>query len=333
MQSHPKETEYVPPDVESEEDDDEVVMDLDANLKKQHKHPGNQRASVSAEVFGVNNVKKAYVPKVVEKSQDAKDRIKSRLEQAFMFALLDKKEKTIVLNAMEEHTYKKGDTVIKQGDDGDVLYCVDSGSLKCFRVMSKEEPAPGTFLKTYGPGDSFGELALLYNAPRAASIIAEVDSVLFSQDRECFSNIVKEATIKRRQRFEEFVNKVELLQDLDPYERGQLADCLTTQTYQKGDTIIKQGDVGERFYLIESGTAKAVKTGSGKEEVVFEYKENDYFGELAQLKGDVRAASIIATSEVMVAWIERKAFKRLLGPIEEVQKRNAGRYDKYVKSA
>jgi len=92
---------------------------------------------------------------------------------------------------------------------------------------------------------------------------------------------VKQATIKRRQRFEEFVNKVELLQDLDPYERGQLADCLTTQTYPKGDTIIKQGDVGERFYLIESGTAKAVKSGSGGDEVVFEYKENDYFGELA----------------------------------------------------
>lgn len=336
MANIPKEDkgDYVPPDVDSddEEEEGEAVMDLDANLKVNKKQSNVQRASVSAEVFGMNNVKKAYEEKVVDKSDDTKKRIAARLDQAFMFALLDNKEKTIVLNAMEEHTFKKGDTVIKQGDDGDVLFCVDSGALNCYRKMKKDDEEPGTLLKTYGPGDAFGELALLYNAPRAATIIADDDSVCFSLDRDCFNNIVKEATVKRRERFEEFVNKVELLQDLDPYERGQLADVLTTETHQAGDTIITQGESGEKFYLIESGTAKAVKTGDGGEEVVFEYKENDYFGELALLKDDVRAASIVATSELMVAWIERKAFKRLLGPIEEVLKRNADKYDKFVKS-
>jgi len=46
-------------------------------------------------------------------------------------------------------------------------------------------------LKTYKPGEAFGELALLYNAPRAATIKAKTESILFSLDRECFNHIVK----------------------------------------------------------------------------------------------------------------------------------------------
>jgi cAMP-dependent protein kinase regulator len=54
------------------------------------------------------------------------------------------------------------------------------------------------YLKSYGEGEAFGELALLYNAPRAASIIAKTDCVLFALDRFTFNNIVKDAAIKRR---------------------------------------------------------------------------------------------------------------------------------------
>jgi len=326
---------YEAPDINSDDEDDEGddVPDLDTLRKQSKKIGGGQRISVSAEVYGLNNEKGNYVPTVVPKSDEAKERISKRLSQAFMFASLDEKEKNIVLNAMSEHNFKKDDVVIKQGDDGDVLYCVDSGKLNCFRKFNKEDEEPGKFLKSYEPGESFGELALLYNAPRAATIIADDDAVCFSLDRDCFNNIVKEATIKRRERFEEFVNKVELLQELDAYERGQLADCLNTENYNEGDYIIKQGDQGDRFYLIEEGTAIAEKQVDGGEaEKVLDYKENDYFGELALLKDDVRAASIKCTSAVRVAWIERTAFKRLLGSLEEILKKNSAKYEKYLSS-
>jgi len=46
---------------------------------------------------------------------------------------------------MREHTFAKGDVIIKQGDDGDVLYCVDSGKLHCHRKINKDDEHPGTF--------------------------------------------------------------------------------------------------------------------------------------------------------------------------------------------
>lgn len=76
-----------------------------------------------------------------------------------------------------------------------------------------------TYLKTYVGGEAFGELALLYNAPRAATIRSKTESVCFKLDRDCFNHVVKESSIKRRERYEATLAKVELLNDMDRYER------------------------------------------------------------------------------------------------------------------
>ena len=73
---------------------------------------------------------------------------------------------------------------------------MEEGQLDCSKVFTKD--GEDVYLKTYQPGESFGELALLYNAPRAASIKSKTACTLFALDRECFNHIVKEAAIKKR---------------------------------------------------------------------------------------------------------------------------------------
>ena len=82
---------------------------------------------------------------------------------------------------MEEKKSFKNEAVIKEGDDGDSLYVVGQGSLSCTKIFKgNTEP---TFLKKYEPGEAFGELALLYNAPRAATITADEECLLYALDR------------------------------------------------------------------------------------------------------------------------------------------------------
>ena len=64
--------------------------------------------------------------------------LRNRLSQAFMFSNLNPEELEIVLGAMQKVTFAAGTTVITQGEDGDNLYVVETGKLKCSRV-----PSPG----------------------------------------------------------------------------------------------------------------------------------------------------------------------------------------------
>lgn len=115
---------------------------------------------------------------------------------------------------------------------------MDSGELDCFRRFTKD--GEEKFLKTYVPGESFGELALLYNAPRAATIKAKTTATLFSLDRDCFNNIVKESAVKKRERYESFLSKVEILDQMDAYERAQICDALKTRSFKANEYIIRQ---------------------------------------------------------------------------------------------
>lgn len=201
--------------------------------------------------------------------------------------------------------------------------------MECYKQFKKDEEPK--LVKTYNPGESFGELALLYNAPRAASIKAVTETVLFALDRQTFNNIVKDAAMKRRERFEEVLSKIELLEPMDPYERSQIVDGVTIESFNEGDYIIKQGEPGTRFYFIEDGTAIATKVLQGKTEpeVVYEYKSGDYFGELALLHNEPRQANIIATSKISLLALERDTFDRMLGPLKDILKRNAVKYEKF----
>jgi cAMP-dependent protein kinase regulator len=108
-----------------------------------------------------------------------------------MFNALDEKEMQVVIDAIEEVKSPAGAFIIKEGQQGDCMYVLESGSLLCTKVL-KGQTEP-TKLKTYVPGEGFGELALLYNAPRAATIQAVEDSIVWKLDRDTFNHIVKDA--------------------------------------------------------------------------------------------------------------------------------------------
>jgi cAMP-dependent protein kinase regulator len=120
--------------------------------------------------------------------------------------------------------------------------------------------------------------------------------------------------------YEGFLEEVPLLSTLTPYERSKIADALETKKYPPGTEIIREGDIGESFYILESGQAQVYRRGN--DQPVKNYSKGDYFGELALLNDAPRAASVISQTEVKVAMLGKNGFQRLLGPVEGIMRRN-----------
>jgi len=136
--------------------------------------------------------------------------------------------------------------------------------MQCTKVIEGEKQS----LKQYKAGDVFGELALLYNAPRAATIQAETESLLWVLDRQTFNHIVKDASQKKREKYENFLSTVPILQNMDHYERSKLADAIKEKKFTSGSQVIKQGEQGDSFYILVDGDAYVTLNASGDEVVM-----------------------------------------------------------------
>ena len=319
----------------SEEDPDDVDNQISyEELIAKKKSSNAPRIGVSAEVYGEFNKKEDFVARKIPKAPEQILSIKARILHSFLFGALEPKDIEVVIGAMEERKFAKDEDVIKQGDNGDCIYIVESGNLDCYKQFKKDEEPKK--VKEYGPGDTFGELALLYNSPRAATIRAVTEVVTWVLDRATFINIVKDAAQKKREHYEDVLKKVDILSTIDAYELTQVSDALRSTTFHSGDYIIKEGEIGDVFYILEQGecvATKCLEPGKPDEEIK-EYKEGDYFGERALIKGEPRYANIIAKSElVKVISLDRDSFKRLLGPIEEILKRNMDKYQTFIVKA
>ena len=100
----------------------------------------------------------------------------------------------------------------------------------------------------------------------------------------------------------------------------QLTDSLEADSFKAGKAIIKEGDDGDRLYLVKAGSVKITKKGAeGKEEEEIEtVGPSGFFGELALLTGNKRAATATAVDDVQVLSIKQKVFDKLFGSIGEL---------------
>lgn len=116
---------------------------------------------------------------------------------------------------------------------------------------------------------------------------------------------------------------------MDPYERSKVTDALKEESFRSEEYIIRDGDAGDKFYIIVAGSAVATKHLDGSEVKVMEYQPGGYFGERALITNEVRAANIVATSDCKCLSLERDTFARLLGPLNDILKRNMDTYKKF----
>ncbi|KAI5300659.1 hypothetical protein KEM55_005915 [Ascosphaera atra] len=290
-----------------------------------------RRTSVSAESMNPATCSAdSWAPPHHPKTPEQLARLEKSIASNILFRNLDEEQMRTVLDALVEKPIPaKGIKIIAQGDVGDFFYVIESGLFDVYKHQSGSVQSGkgglGQKVATLKEGEFFGELALMYNAPRSASVVsADAKSTLWALDRVTFRRILMDSAFQRRRMYEAFLEEVPILEPLKSYERSKVADALRTVKFNPGETIINEGEPGDRFYLLEAGTANAYKSVLPEEEQpVMRYRRGDYFGELALLEDRPRQATVIAESEVKVAMLDRDGFQRLLGPVQGIMRRTS----------
>jgi len=89
-----------------------------------------------------------------------------------------------------------------------------------------------------------------------------------------------------------------------------LEDGKLGKTYSDGNIIVRQGEVGDRMFVIQSGRVRVTRAVDGREVVLAELKEGDFFGEMAIIDREERSATVSAVGDVRLLSIDKKNFLR-----------------------
>ena len=170
---------------------------------------------------------------------------------------------------------------------------------------------------SYTSGDCFGELALLYDEPRAATIIASEPSKLWEIDIDTYKNIVVNGNSARTGELKKIIQRVEQFSSLGPDELQNMADALKTEDFSDGEQIVGFGELcndESKFYIIDTGEASVeIPNKEGILSRVATLTEGKYFGELAILNDEPRKATITADGPLRCLVLSRLDFHRILG--------------------
>jgi len=317
------------PGAHNSDDDMSDHMDDEEEAMMAKKMQYGRRKSVSAEGYDPDADDDDEEERVIHaKSDTQRQRLNQAVEKILLFKSLDPDQMTQVLDAMFEKVVEPGEHIIDEGADGDYFYVIETGIYDILKIIDGEQKHVGQ----YNNKGSFGELALMYNAPRAATIVSTTAGNLWAMDRQTFRKIVVKATAKKRRMYEEFLTNVEVLSVLREDERSKVADAIETRHFSDGETIIAQGDAPDYFYIVVEGSVVIKRRGDDKNDPSREIfltnlEAGSFFGELAFLTNKPRAASVYASSDVKLAALDVQAFERLLGPCKKLLERNMTVYE------
>lgn len=228
--------------------------------------------------------------------------------------------------------------MITEGDlQADYFYVVESGRFEV--TVSGEDHddeknreadfgklGAANVVQVVEAGGTFGELALLYLVPRAATVTAKEASVVWVIDRGNFKKILMSVSEKKEKQFEAYLDNIESFDCLLAGEKRHLARALVEMRYDKDEDIIRQGEMGNTFFIMYEGEVEFLKDGErvGTERVTFGATPA-IFGEKALIEGEARAATVrVISAQARILALDRSTFEVLLGPLRDLMAQAQG---------
>ena len=240
---------------------------------------------------------------VVPKSDETKHTILAILKSHYLFRQLHDYELDDVIDAMEEVFVEEGEEIISEGSEGDKFYVVEEG--ECEVLVGG---------KVMGPlnDDYFGDLALMFNSPRSATVRACTECHLWALGRPFFRHAMVNSSSQQHEAITTFLGGLTLFRGVDTESRAKMACSFNKMVYKDGDYIVREGEIGEHFFVIYSGEVKVTKNSPAGETELVRLGAGQVFGERALIRSEPRGANIIAVGEMECLTMSKQDFKIML---------------------
>jgi ATP-binding cassette, subfamily B, bacterial HlyB/CyaB len=250
----------------------------------------------------------------------------SILEHCIPFTLLTRPEQERIAAQMSECLLRAGETVFNRGDVGDAFYVIVSGRA---RVIGTDPSGREISLAMLKRGDHFGEIALLSNVPRTATIRAAEDLVLLSLKREDFLKFlgthpqVRVAMERYLGDFStwNFLRQFTALASVPAELLRQVLEQLEERSLEAGTVVVNEGEGADRFYIVREGALDITTRQDGVERVTRTIGPGEFYGELAQLGGVPRASRVVARSKTSLYAMSQAAFEEILDGAPQFRQR------------
>lgn len=295
-------------------------------LERENVHLERRREAVTAGYHASSGEEEKIAS--VDMPAATKQMLLQAVKNSLLFASLDDEHKSKAASAMVQQDVKNGATIIEEGQEGNTFYVIEEGSVDVYQWSHDTEENVKCDFKTIG--NSFGELALMYDAPRNATVIATTDCKVRVLTRAVFNTIRRANQKKDIESRKAFLTKVDLLAPLSNFERTCMAEALELKQHSAGEQIFKEGDSGDAMYLIQSGKVAFSEMKDGKDTPIEgqfgTFSAGQYFGERALLNNANRKASAKCVTDCTFLLIDRALFENILGPLQKLLTKTEDQY-------
>ncbi|MDP7133711.1 MAG: cyclic nucleotide-binding domain-containing protein, partial [Planctomycetota bacterium] len=285
-------------------------------LRELHKHlHWDERYMLSA-----NLIQDPRWASAIEREKEfSKDDRLALLRNTFLFHNFEDSELIQIARIVNSKVYRLGEIIIKQDDPGNEAYVIQSGRVE---VVVEDEKGDYHVVASLSAGDFFGELALLEDMPRSANVRAVAETHVLVLERPIFDKFVDRAGGARDKladaiRALRVIQRMPLFEEFEAGEMATVASKFQLERFLTGERIIQQGEIGDKFYIIQDGEAEVIVKDEDEDEdeddKVRTLRPGEYFGEIALLQNIPRTASVQASGPLIIFSLAKPDFLDALG--------------------
>ena len=256
-----------------------------------------------------NIVEKVYLEKEIftilkihNDSKEDEKLINDCIEKHFFMKCLNQQARDKVIEEMSLVQVNSNNYIFKQGTIGNYFYILKSGAAELI--------INNNIVKRLKIGESFGELALLHDAPRSGSIKTISDCLLWTLERKNFRKIIEHINKISYEENLQFIDSVSVLSYMEPYQKTILSSNLVLEEFTQGRLIVKKGELSTCLYIIKEGVVECIDDNGI---VIRTLKQGENFGERSILVDKKRTLDVIAKTFCVCYSVSVSYLKSMLG--------------------